>query len=389
MRIAAIHDWLYTYVGSERTLESILRCVPVEAIYTMVDFLPAEFRFFLNDLPVTHSFIQNLPRARQWRRHYLPLMPLAVESFDVSWADIVISSSSAIAKGVLTHGEQLHLCYCYSPARYAWDLTHQYLRESGLKRGPKAFLARLLLHYLRIWDVTNSNRVDHFAAISHYIARRIWHVYRRTSAVIYPPVDIPRFTLTPEKEDFYLTVSRLEVYKKVDLIVETFSRFKQRLVVVGDGPALARIKAKATANVEILGYQPDTVVQNLMEKARGFIFAANEDFGIVAVEAQAGGTPVIAYGHGASLETVHGVFPGTVPHPGATGVFFREQTPDSLLEALEWFERHREKIDPQSCRVQAERFSRPRFEQEFQQFVREKWDAFQAQRHPGAISIGG
>jgi glycosyltransferase involved in cell wall biosynthesis len=349
----------------------------VEAIYTLVDFLPPENRSFLNNLPVTHSYIQNLPRARQWRRHYLPLMPLAIESFDVSWADIVISSSSAIAKGVLTHGDQLHLCYCYSPARYAWDLTHQYLKESGLEKGLKAFLARLVLHYLRLWDTANSNRVDYFAAISRHIAQRLWHVYRRRSTVIYPPVDIPRFKLTSDKDDYYLTVSRLEVYKKVDLIVEAFARFNQKLVVVGDGPALNRIKAKATPNVEILGYQPDDVVQDLMERARGFIFAANEDFGIVSLEAQASGTPVIAYGRGASLETVRGVFPGTAIDSGVTGVFFREQTPDSLLEALEWFERHREKIDPQSCRLQAELFSRPRFEQEFQKFVMEKWNAFQ------------
>lgn len=380
MKTAVVHDWLYTYVGSERVLESILKCFPAETIYTLVDFLPGEKRFFLNNIPVNCSFLQDMPWARLLRRQYLPLMPLAIESFDVSWADLVISSSSAIAKGVLTNSEQLHICYCYSPGRYFWDLTHQYLRGANLHHGVKGFIARMILHYLRLWDVSNSNRVDHFVTLSKYIAKRIWHIYRRESTVIYPPVDIDKFKLNNNKGDFYVTISRLESYKKIDLIVETFAQLRKKLIVVGDGPDLGKIKAKANSYIEILGYQPDAIVQDLMQRARAFIFAADEDFGIVNLEAQASGTPVIAFGRGGSLETVAGVFPGSKPVKGTTGIFFREQTNASLSEALNWFERHEADIDPLDCRKNAERFSRPRFETEFKQFVNAKWQEFQEGR---------
>jgi glycosyltransferase involved in cell wall biosynthesis len=380
MRTAVVHDWLYTYGGSERVLESILRCFPVEIIYTLVDFLPENKRFYLNNVLVNCSFLQHMPWVRALRRHYLPLMPLAIESFDVSSFDIVISSSSSIAKGILTNSEQLHICYCHSPARYFWDLTHQYLQGANLDSGVKGFIASMIFHYLRIWDVSNTNRVDYFIANSRYVARRIWHIFRRESTVIYPPIDVDKFNLESNKDDFYFTVSRLESYKKVDLIVETFARLKKKLVVVGFGRELEKIKAKATPNIEILGCQPHEVVQDLMQRARAFIFAANEDFGIVNLEAQASGTPVIAFGRGGALETVHGVFPGTKPESGTTGIFFREQTSASLLEALHWFEMHRDDIDPGDCRGNAERFSRPRFEREFKHFVETKWEEFRATR---------
>lgn len=378
-----VHDWLYTYAGSERVLESILRCVPAEKIYTLVDFLNKEERFFLNNLPVEHSFLQNMPWARAKRRLYLPLMPLAIESFDLSSADLLISSSMAVAKGILTHSEQLHICYCHSPARYAWDLTHQYLHEADLERGFKAALARMVLHYIRLWDISAANRVDHFIANSKYISRRIWRVYRRESTVIYPPVDVDRFKSRYNKEEFYLTVSRVVPYKKVDLIVETFAQTKKKLIVVGEGPDLKQIKGKATSNIEFLGYQPNDIVEDILQRARAFIFAADEDFGIVAVEAQASGTPVIAYGHGGALETVNGVFVGIKPAKGTTGIFFREQTPQSLSEAINWFEQVHTAIDPAACRQHVERFSRQRFEHEFKQFVESKWKAFQADQYSG------
>jgi glycosyltransferase involved in cell wall biosynthesis len=382
MKTILVHDWLYTYVGSERVLESILRCLPVEAIYTLVDYLPEGKRSYLNNVPVKYSFLQHMPWGRSLRRHYLPLMPLAIESFDVSSADLVISSSSSIAKGILTNSEQLHICYCYSPGRYFWDLTHQYLRGANLTTGVKGFIARLIFHYLRLWDVSNSNRVDHFVTLSHYIARRIWHVFRRESTVIYPPVDVDKFNLNSVKDDFYLTISRLEFYKRIDLIVEAFAHSKKKLIVVGEGPELNKIKAKATPNIEIMGYQPHDVVQDLMQRARAFIFAADEDFGIVNLEAQASGTPVIAFGRGGSLETVNGVFPGTKPLHGTTGIFFKEQTLTSLAAAVDWFERHQGDIRPEDCRANAERFSRPRFEREFKQFVESKWEEFKANRRP-------
>jgi glycosyltransferase involved in cell wall biosynthesis len=376
MKTILVHDWLHTYVGSEKVVEAILQCLPVEQIYTLVDFLPQEKRFYLNDVPVQTSFIQHLPWARALRRHYFPLMPLAIEGFDVSSADLVISSSSAIAKGVLTNAEQLHICYCHTPARYIWDLTHEYLRGANLDKGVKGVLARIMMHYIRIWDVSNSNRVDHFVSNSRYISNRIWNTYRRESTVIYPPVDVHSFLMRSQKDDYYFTMTRLEAYKRVDLIVDAFVQLKKKLVVVGEGPELNKLKDKACSYIEILGYQPDEVVRDLMGRARAFIFAAKEDFGIVAVESQACGTPVIAYGKGGSLETVRGVFPGMKVDKDKTGIFFREQTVESLIEAIDWFERSDTEIYPAVCRQNAERFSRDRFKKEFKEFVEARWAEF-------------
>jgi glycosyltransferase involved in cell wall biosynthesis len=378
MRTFVVHDWLYTYAGSERVLESILRCVPVQRVFTLVDFLADQERHFLRGTPVTTSFLQKMPFSRTQRRLYLPLMPLAVESLDVSAAELIISSSAAIAKGVLTHGEQLHLCYCHSPARYAWDLTRDYLEHTGLRGVLKGALAQAVFHYFRLWDVTSSPRVDYFIANSRYTGRRLRRFYGRESTVIYPPVDVARFPLQEKKESFFVTVSRLVPYKKVDLIAAACTQAGKKLVVVGEGPELPKIKAQARGEIEVLGHQPNQVVVDLVRRAQAFIFAAQEEFGIVAVEAQAAGTPVIAYGAGGSLETVQGVFAGVRPQPVTTGIFFREQTVPSLLEALEWFEKHREDLEPQACRANAVRFAQSRFEDEFTRFVADRWEQFQS-----------
>jgi glycosyltransferase involved in cell wall biosynthesis len=305
-------------------------------------------------------------------------MPLAVESLDVSAADLVISSSAAIAKGVLTHGDQLHLCYCHSPARYAWDLTRDYLLPGGAWRTLRNALAHMVFQYFRIWDATSAPRVDHFIANSRYTARRLRRFYGRHSTVIYPPVDVARFPLRERKEDFFVTVSRLVPYKKVDLIAAACAQAGVKLVVVGEGPELDNLKTRHRGRIDFLGYQPDDVVVDLVQRAQAFIFAAREEFGIVAVEAQAAGTPVIAFGAGGSLETVRGIFPGERPGAGTTGVFFREQNLGSLIEALRWFARCREKIVPEACREQARRFDRPRFEAEFKELVNRKWAQFQS-----------
>jgi glycosyltransferase involved in cell wall biosynthesis len=339
-----------------------------------VDFLPPGERDFILDKPVTTSFIQNLPLARRKYRGYLPLMPLAVEQFDLSRYDLVISSSHAVAKGVLCGPDQLHLCMCYSPMRYAWDMQHQYLRESGLDKGPKGWLVRWMLHKLRIWDTRTANGVDEFVAISRFIARRIHKAYRRDSTVIYPPVDVDAFELREDKEDFYLTASRMVPYKKIDLIVAAFNDMPdKRLVVIGDGPDFAKIRARAGSNVELLGYQPFTVLRDRMQRARAFVFAAEEDFGIAPLEAQACGTPVIAFGKGGALETIRGL-----DDPLPTGVFFPEQSAAAIREALERFEQERSRILPGNCRSNAARFSPERFRQEFQDHVERAWNAFQA-----------
>lgn len=364
IKVAVVHDWLVTYAGAERVLEQILTIYPQADLFALCDFLPDHERAFIGGRKVSTTFIQRLPFARRRYRSYLPLMPLAIEQLDLSGYDLVISSSHAVAKGVLTGPDQIHVSYVHTPIRYAWDMQHQYLRESNLDRGIKAWLARWFLHKMRLWDIRTSPGVDHFVSNSKFIARRIKKVYGRTAKVIYPPVDCDRFQMVKEKEDFYLTASRLVPYKRVDLIVESFNQMPDcRLVVIGDGPDYAKIKALAGKNVEVLGYQSDERLRELMGKARAFVFAAEEDFGITPVEAQACGTPVIAFGKGGSLETVRAS--GSEP----TGVFFEEQSAASVKSAVLSFETKRHSFSAESCRAHAEKFSAKRFREEIDLFV--------------------
>jgi len=371
MKVAIIHDWLVTNAGAEHVLEAMLDCFPAADLFSTVDFLPPEQRGCIKNKSVTTSFIQKLPFARRRYRSYLPLMPLAVEQFDLSAYDLVISSSHAVAKGVITGPDQIHICMCYSPIRYAWDLQHQYLRESGLARGLRGWIAKWILHRMRMWDVRTANGVDAFIAISAFIARRINKVYRRESTVIYPPVDIDTFVLAEKKEDFYVTASRMVPYKKIDLIVEAFARMPQRkLVVIGDGPDCEKIRSKAGANVQLLGYQSREVLLDHLQRAAAFVFAAEEDFGIAPLEAQACGTPVIAYGKGGALETIRGIRDAASANAqGATGVFFDKQDVEAICSAVDLFEARRCEFTPANCRVNAERFSRERFQREFRVFV--------------------
>jgi glycosyltransferase involved in cell wall biosynthesis len=358
-RVAIVHDWLVTYAGAERVLEQIIACFPEADLFAVVDFV--EDRAFLRGKKVTTSFIQHLPLARKKYRTWLPLMPLAIEQLDLSGYDVVISSSHAVAKGVLTGPDQFHISYVHSPIRYAWDLQHQYLKESHLTRGVKSFIARLILHYIRNWDVRTANSVDQFVANSEFIARRIHKVYQRDAAIVFPPVDVEAFALETNKEDFYLTASRLVPYKKIDLIVEAFARMPDRkLVVIGDGPDMQKVRAKAAPNIEVMGYQKFEVLKDRMRRAKAFVFAAEEDFGISVVEAQACGTPVIAYGKGGALETVRDL---TQSRP--TGLFFDEQSADAIIAAVDAFEREPGRIRAEDCRANAERFSVSRFRERF------------------------
>jgi len=381
LRIAIIHDWLTVYAGAERVLEQMLRCYPQADLYSTVDFLPPSARGFLQGKAVTTSFIQKLPFAKTKYRAYLPLMPLAIEQFDLSAYDLIISSSHAVAKGVLTGPDQLHLCMCYSPIRYAWDLQHQYLQETGLNQGLKGWVAKYLLHQLRIWDLRTANGVDHFIAISHFIARRIYKVYRRESTVIYPPIALDQFTLGEHKADYYLTASRMVPYKKIDLIVKSFCDMPdKRLIVIGDGPDFEKIKRLAPPNVTLLGHQPFEVLVSHLQQAKAFIFAAEEDFGIAPLEAQACGTPVIAYGKGGALETIKGL-----PNEKAsTGLFFPQQTVDAICQAMMQFEQLDGSISPADCRENALRFSQERFCSQFTDFVTQSLDAFQSGLAQGA-----
>lgn len=366
MKIAIVCDWLVTYAGAEKVLEQMLNVFPEADLFAVVDFLPEGQRDFIKNKKVTTTFIQNLPRARKKYRNYLPFMPIAIEQLDLSGYDVVISSSHCVAKGVLTGPDQIHISYVHSPVRYAWDLQHQYLREAGLTHGLKSKIARLIMHYMRIWDTRTSNGVDYFIANSHFIARRIWKCYRREAEVIYPPVDVDKFTFCDKKEDFYLTASRMVPYKKMDLIVEAFSKMPDKqLIVIGQGPDFNKIKKLAGPNVKLMGYQPDSVLQDYMQRAKAFIFAAEEDFGITPVEAQACGTPVIAYGKGGSLETVRGY--GEMEKP--TGIFFSNQKVQDLVDAVSSFEGFHRIITAKDCRENAEKFAISVFRKRFSDFV--------------------
>lgn len=374
-KIALVHEWLLSYAGSEQVSASILKSFPNTVLYSVVDFLTDEQRkHFLGKKAIT-TFIQKMPGAHKHYQKYLPLMPLAIEQLDVSQANIIISSAHSVSKGVLTGPDQLHISYVHSPIRYAWDLQHQYLRESGLNKGLKGLITKWLLHKIRLWDYRTANGVDHFIANSKFIARRIKKVYGRDADVIYPPVAVDNFEVQEEKENYYFTASRMVPYKRMDLIVEAFSAMPEKhLVVVGDGPEFEKIKKKAGPNIELLGYQSFAVLKGHMQRAKCFVFAAEEDFGITPVEAQACGTPVIAFGKGGVLETV--IPPGTAHSSGATGLFFKEQSVNALCEAVKVFEEKQHLFSAQACRLNAERFSSQRFDREFKAYVESKWQEF-------------
>lgn len=368
-KVAIVADWLVTYAGAERVISEMLKIFPKADLFSVIDFLSDESREHFLGKHAQTTFVQKFPKAETKYRNYLPFMPLAIEQLDVSAYDVILSSSHAVAKGVLTGPDQLHISYVHSPIRYAWDLQHQYLRELGLTQGIKAIIVRWLLHKIRMWDYRTANGVDHFLANSKFIARRIKKVYGRDSDVIYPPVDTDRFTLRENKEDFYFTASRMVPYKKIDLIVEAFAQMpNKKLVVIGDGPDMQKIKSKATSNIEILGYQSNQVMQDHMQRAKAFVFAAEEDFGITPVESQACGTPVIAFGKGGSRETV---ISNIDQNP--TGVFFNQQNISSVIDAVEFFEQKQDFYLPQNCRNNALRFSNQRFKLELEKYVIEKW----------------
>lgn len=381
-RVAIVHEWLVNHAGSEKVVEQLLQIYPQADLYAVVDFLGPGERGFLGGRVARTTFIQRLPGARRRFRHYLPLMPLAVEQHDLSGYDLIVSSSHAVAKGVLTGPDQLHVCYIHSPIRYAWDMQHQYLRESGMENGLKGAFARAMLHYMRLWDSRTAAGVDRFVANSAFIGRRVRKVYRREAGVVHPPVDVARFALRADKEDFYLTASRMVPYKRMPMIVEAFARMPQRrLVVIGDGPDMDKVRAAAGPNVTVLGFKDDATLVDHMQRARAFVFAAEEDFGITPVEAQACGTPVIAYGRGGSLETVR----GRGDPARRTGVFFDAQTPEALIAAVEAFEALPVPIAPETCRRHAEDFAPERFRERFAAEVERAWAAFHGE--PGATTV--
>lgn len=369
MKIAIVCDWLVTVGGAEHVLRHLLECYPEADVFSVVDFLDdANRKNILKNKKAITTYIQKFPFAKKRYRSYLPWMPLAIEQLDLSAYDLVISSSHAVAKGVLTGPDQCHISYIHSPMRYAWDLQHQYLKESGLESGIKGYLAKRILHNMRLWDQRTAHGVDHFITNSQFIARRVWKCYRREATVIYPPVDVTRFTPTTNKDNFYFTASRLVPYKKIDLIAESFAAMPdKKLVIIGDGPDMKKVKAKAAPNIEILGYQNTTILTDYMQRAKAFVFAAEEDFGIIPVEAQACGTPVIAFGKGGCLETVRGL-----DHEKPTGLFFYEQSVEAICQAVVHFENERSLFTAENCAANANRFSATLFQEKFKAFVQQQ-----------------
>ncbi len=365
MKIAIVHDWFKVEGGAENVVTSLLNIYPEADFFSIVDFFTdAQRKKILGGKKATYTFIQRLPFAKKYFQHYLFLFPLAIERLDLRKYDLVISSSHAVAKGVLTGPDQLHICYCHTPMRYAWDMYFAYKEEHQIKGIKEKFLS-YVLHNIRIWDVVSSNRVDHFIANSSFVKQRISKYYRRDAEIIYPPVSTNRYSLCKEKEDYYFTASRLVPYKKIKMIVETFVENGKPLIVAGSGAELKEITRIATSNITILGHVSDEKMVALMEKAKAFVFAAYEDFGIIPVEAMLCGTPVIAYAKGGIKNTII---------DNLTGLLYHEQNSKSLNNAIDKFETMT--FDYTTISKHASKFSNERFEKEIKEFVEEKWEAF-------------
>lgn len=369
MKVAIVQEWLVTVGGSDKVVKAILDVFPDADIYTLVAKKEVCDELGIPWEKVHTSFIQKMPLGTKKHRAYLPLFPFAIEQFNLRGYDVVISSSHCVAKGVLTKADQLHICYCHSPIRYCWDMYNEYLEESHLDKGFKSWLVRLMLHPIRQFDAIAGSRVDYYISNSDYVGQRIRKTYRRKATTIHPNIDISNFELCNDKQEYYLASSRLVAYKKIDTIIEAFNQMPdKKLVVIGGGPNLEAYRKLAKDNVTVMGYQPFDVLKDKMQHAKAFVFAADEDFGMIPIEAQSCGTPVIAYGHGGSLETVNG---------GKTGLFFNEQTPEAIVEAVNKFEAMgSQPFAPADCRQWAEGFSEKRFKREIKEFVEEKYEEF-------------
>jgi glycosyltransferase involved in cell wall biosynthesis len=369
MKIALVHEWLVFYAGGERVFESFTNIWKDADVFALVDFLNDEHRKIILKGKHAHTtFIQKLPFAEKKFRSYLPLFPLAIESLNLSKYDVIISSSHAVTKGVLKRPNQLHISYCHSPMRYIWDEAETYFEAAKLNKGFKKIVATKILNYLRKWDLKTAQRPDYLIANSIYIAEKLKRIYKRDSTVIYPPVDVDKFECVENKDDYYFVASRLVPYKRIDLIVEAFSQMPdKRLVIAGTGPELNKLKSNFLVNVEFIGYQDEKSLKELMQKAKAFVFTAEEDFGIVVVEAMACGTPVIALNKGGTAETVV---------DGKTGILFENQNVEDIKNAVRRFEIIEDSFNHKEISEYTKKFSRKIFEEKIKQYVDEKSEQF-------------
>jgi glycosyltransferase involved in cell wall biosynthesis len=375
MRVAVVHDWLYVIGGAEQVLREILKCYPDADVFTLFDLLEPEDRRKLGFEKSRTSFLQKMPMLGKHHRAYLPLMPIAIEQFDLSGYDLVISSSYAVAKGVLTGPDQLHVSYVHSPMRYAWDLQHVYLKESGYNDGIRSLLARSILHRMRLWDVRTAHGPDAIITNSQFVARRVKKIYGRDADVIYPPVRLSSRDGVMPVGNHFLAASRLVPYKRIEPIVRAFNAMPDlNLVVAGDGPEAERLKKLAGPNVTFTGFVSDKHLRELMATARAFVFGAEEDFGIVLVEAQSEGAPVLALGRGGARESI------AANGPHATGMFFENAEPQSIIDCVRSFVARENNFSRLDCRQRAQFFSAERFRRQFVSAVNEELERFHANR---------
>ncbi len=366
MKVALVHDWLTGMRGGERVLEIFCELFPEAPIYTLLH-IPGSTSPIIETRTIHTSFIGKLPFSKQRYRTYLPLFPIAIEHFNLKGYDLVISLSHCVAKGILPPPDAFHLSYLFTPMRYAWDMFEDYFGKRGNR------LISGVMHYLRMWDITSSHRVDHFLCISRHVAKRIDKYYRREAEVIHPPIDTKWFKMAYRRDDFFLIVSNLSPYKRIDIAIEAFNRLNYPLIIIGSGPEAKKLQTKARANIRFLGWQKDDVVVDHYSRCRALIFPGEEDFGIVPLEAMASGRPVIAYGRGGVLETVCSYDQqGTTEKRGPTGLFFGEPNPDSLTGAVNLFLKIEKEFDPAEIRKHALQWDREIFKEKIKRFFTEK-----------------
>lgn len=363
MKVALVHDWLTNMGGAERVVINFKELFPDAPIYTTL-YNPDKLDKALQDVDIHPSFLQSAKNLKKGHQRLLPFMPAAFESFDLNGYDVVLSSSSSCAKGVVTSPDTVHICYCHTPMRYAWEFYYNYANDTSMGKLKKIFL-KYFMSYMRVWDRVSADRVDYFIANSANVAKRIWKQYRRESVVIHPPVRCSLFKPSAEDADYFLMLSRLVPYKRVDLAVEAFNELGLPLVIIGDGSERENLQVLAKSNITFLGRQPDEVIRDYYAKCQALIFPGEEDFGITPLEAQASGRPVIAYSKGGALETVV---------EGKTGLFFEEQTVDSLKHAIMKFSNC--SFDKLAIRQHSEKFDEEIFKQKLQIFINECCETF-------------
>lgn len=375
LRVAIVHYWFVSYRGGERTVEAMTRIFPNADIFSLlVD--PEKLSPTLRNRSIRTSFLQKLPGSKRWHRHLLPLYPLALEQFDLRDYDLVISSESGPAKGVITGSRTCHVCYCHSPMRYLWDFYHGYRNGNGMGALARPVFS-LACHYMRMWDAASAQRVDHFAANSRNVAARVRKHYRRESTIIHPPVNVRAGYLANRLDDYYLCVAQLVDYKRVDLAIAACNKLKRPLHIVGEGEEYQRLSKLAGPTIKFCGTLSDEDIREQYAHCRALLFPGEEDFGLVPVEAMSCGRPVIAYDRGGATETVNGSYPqytGSVT--SSTGMFFSEQTPESLMEAVLAFERVESDFAPFLIRQSAQRFDESHFRERFANFLVHKLAEF-------------